>query len=339
MKNAHRSKPVILVIGSANIDLTITTPRLPRPGETVGGGKFTTTAGGKGANQAVAAARAGGLVRFVARVGTDAFGRQSLDSLAGAGVNIRAVFQTPRDPTGVALIVVGENGENSIAVAPGANDALTPNDVRKSAPAFEGADALLLQMEVPPATVEFAARTAAARGIPVILNPAPADRVTGVLLRHVSILTPNESEAAALTNLPIDSLETAGQAAARLAARGPKSVIITLGARGALVWSEGQSTHIPGHNVKPVDTTAAGDIFNGALAVGLAEGLPLTEAVRFANAAAAISVTRRGAQSSAPTRREIERFLRRNRSVAGSRPSAPCKKRTPPNVAKTPAYL
>ncbi len=328
MKNARHSKPKILVIGSSNMDLIVHAPRLPRPGETISEGSFSHAPGGKGANQAVAAARAGGEVTFIGRVGKDSFGAQAFERLTTEGVNVEGVRRSPRRPTGVALIVVGENGENSIAVAPGANATVTAADIHEASPAFPEAGVLLIQMEIPARAVEAAARKAARQGIPVILNPAPAGRVTDQLLRHVSILTPNEAEAAALTGLSVDGVAGARRAAEQLCRRGPKAVIITLGARGALVWENASGVPMPGHDVEPVDTTAAGDIFNGALAVALGEGRPLVEAARFANAAAAISVTRCGGQASAPKRAEIESFLARN--PPQSRSFKPRKDRTNP---------
>ena len=296
--------------------------RLPRPGETVAGSRFAPAPGGKGANQALAAARAGGDVTFIARVGGDSLAQQALAGLISAGIKVDRVSKSFRHPTGVALIMVGAHGQNCIAVAPGANAALTAANIRGSATAFRGAGALLLQMETPPGTVEAAARMASSRGIPVILNPAPSDRITDALLRHISVLTPNQSEAAALTGLRVDGFTAARTAAARLGARGPKAVIITLGARGALVWTGKKCEIVPGCEVEPVDTTAAGDVFNGALAVALGEGRPLIEAARFANAAAAISVTRSGSQSSAPTRAEIENFLNHGYSISTPQRSA-----------------
>jgi ribokinase len=302
--------PSILVLGSSNTDMIITLERLPRPGETILGGQFVTAAGGKGANQAVGAARAGGRVTLIARVGRDVFGQQAIRGFRKDHINVRYVFRDPAAPSGVALIFVAKDGENCIAVASGANGRLAPADVRKARPAFTGAALLLMQLETPLETVQTAAALAASRNLPVILNPAPARPLPDNLLRNVWILTPNETEAELLTGVKVDSTAAAGRAADKLLARGVRSVILTLGARGAFVAQAATRKWIRGFKVKAVDTTAAGDIFNGALAVGLAEGKPVVDAVRFANAAAALSVTRLGAQPSAPTRREIERFLR-----------------------------
>jgi ribokinase len=300
----------VLVVGSSNTDLVIRVPRIPRPGETVLGGAFSTAAGGKGANQAVAAARAGGRAAFVARIGDDQFGRESLEGLGRDGIDTRFVLTTPGAPSGIALITVDERGENSISVASGANALLSAADVERAAEAFAAADIVLLQLESPLETVEAAAREAKRRGVPVILNPAPARELGDALLAGVSVLTPNEHEAELLTGIPVRDERSAREAARRLRERGPGTVIVTLGERGVLALAAGFEASLPAFKVEPVDTTAAGDVFNGALAVALAEKLPLPDAVRFAQAAAAISVTRPGAQPSAPTRAEIEALLK-----------------------------
>jgi len=297
--------PRILVVGSSNTDMIIKLDRIPRPGETILGGAFVTAAGGKGANQAVGAARAGGQVTFIARVGQDMFGEQAVAGFVRDGINVKHVFRDKANPSGVALIFVAKDGENSIAVAGGANAKLSPADVRKAKAAFAGASVLVMQLETPLETVQAAADLAAKAGVRVILNPAPARPLPDKLLKRISILTPNETEAELLTGCAGE------EAAAKLRARGVATVILTLGARGALIADANGTRMVPGFKVKAVDTTAAGDIFNGSLAVALAEGKSLEQAVRFANAAAAISVTRFGAQPSAPTRREIERFLRK----------------------------
>ena len=303
------SSSSILVVGSSNTDMIIKLDRIPRPGETILGGAFVTAAGGKGANQAVGAARAGGQVAFIARVGQDMFGDQAVAGFVKDGINVDHVSRDKTNPSGVALIFVAKDGENSIAVAGGANAKLSPADVRKAKAAFAGASVLVMQLETPLETVQAAADLAAKAGVRVILNPAPAQPLPDKLLKRVSILTPNETEAELLTGIAVTDDAAAAAAAAKLRARGVQTVIITLGARGAFVATEGGAQHVPGFKVNAVDTTAAGDIFNGALAVALAEGRPLEQAVRFANAAAAISVTRLGAQPSAPTRRETEKFL------------------------------
>lgn len=299
----------ILVVGSSNTDMVIRVPRIPRPGETILGGTFAMAAGGKGANQAVAAARAGGRVTFVARVGDDVFGERALANFETDGLNTRFIARTPGSSSGVALINVDGRGENSISVASGANALLSVEDVVKAEDAFAAADIVLLQLESPLETVEAAMRKAGEKGVPVVLNPAPACMLGDGLLRSVDVLTPNEHEAEILSGIAVADERGAREAAARLHARGPATVVITLGGRGLYASSSEFAGMIPAFEVDPVDTTAAGDVFNGALAVALAEKVPMLEALRFAQAAAAISVTRPGAQPSAPTRAEIEVFL------------------------------
>jgi ribokinase len=299
----------ILVVGSSNTDMIIKLGRIPQPGETILGGEFSTAAGGKGANQAVAAARAGGDVTFIARVGRDMFGEKAVAGFVQDGIHVQHVTRDPSAPSGVALIFVAKDGENSIAVAGGANGRLSPADVKKAKGSIAGAKAVVMQLETPLKTVQAAAELAAQAEVPVILNPAPAQKLPGELLKLVSILTPNETEAELLTGIAVTNEKSAARAADALLAQGVETVIITLGARGAYVAAASTRELVPGFRVKPVDTTAAGDVFNGALAVALGEGRPLLEAVRFANAAAAISVTRLGAQPSAPGRKEIETLL------------------------------
>jgi ribokinase len=283
--------------------------RLPKPGETILGGEFASASGGKGANQAVSAARAGGAVTFIARIGRDLFGDQAVAGFVADGINVNHLIRDQTNPSGVALIFIGRAGENSIAVAPGANGKLAPADLKKSREAFCEAGVLVLQLEIPMKTVEAAAELAAETGLRVILNPAPAQWLPASLLRRVSVLTPNESEAELLTGVKLADQAAVARAAAKLLAQGAQNVVITLGSRGAYVAGKDASQMIPGYKVNAIDTTAAGDVFSGTLAAALAEGKPLVEAARFANAAAAISVTRRGAQPSAPTRKEIERVL------------------------------
>jgi ribokinase len=311
-------KSRILVVGSSNTDMIVRLNRLPGPGETVIGGKFSTAPGGKGANQAVGAARAGAEVTFIGRVGRDAFGASALENLKGDGINVSHVARDRAAPSGVAFICVADGGENSIAVASGSNDCLSVADVRRASAAFRGADIVLVQLETPLATVAAAIDLAAKAGATVILNPAPARPLPDRLLRKVSILTPNEHEAELLTGVKVVGRPSAARAADILLRRGVGTVIVTLGRRGAFVARGSIREWMAAFKVQAVDTTAAGDIFNGALAVGLGEGLELSDAVRFAQAAAAISVTRAGAQPSAPRRSEIERLLHR-RPRAGSR--------------------
>jgi ribokinase len=299
----------VLVVGSSNTDMIIRVPRIPRPGETVLGGEFAMAPGGKGANQAVAAARAGGRVTFVARIGDDLFGREALEGFGRDGIDTRFVLTTPGAPSGIALITVDERGENCISVASGANALLSAADVERAGEAFAPADIVLLQLESPLETVAAAAREAAKRGVPVILNPAPARDLGDDLLRLITVLTPNELEAELLTGMAVRDERSAREAALRLRGRGPGTVVVTLGERGVYALSEGFDGPAPAFRVRALDTTAAGDVFNGALAVALAEKRPLPEALRFAQAAAAMSVSRPGAQPSAPARAEIEALL------------------------------
>jgi ribokinase len=306
-------KPQILVIGSSNTDLIISAPRFPGPGETILGGAFTRAAGGKGANQAVAAARAGGAVTFVARVGRDANGDEALRGFREAGVNVRHVIRDHAAPSGVAFIIVTRTGENCITVASGANDRLSPADVRRARSAFRRANVGLLQLESPIATVEAAVELATAAGLRLLLNPAPARALPRSLLERVYLLTPNESEAERLTGMVVNTERSAARAADKLLKTGVSNVVITMGSRGAFVAGNGVRHMVRGLPVKAVDTTGAGDVFNGALAVAIAEGRPLLESARFANAAAACSVTRTGAQPSAPSRRDINAMLSKGR--------------------------
>lgn len=302
-------RPRIVVVGSSNTDMIIKLDRIPRAGETVLGGEFATAAGGKGANQAVAAARAGGEVTFVARVGQDMFGERAVSGFVQDGIHTQHIVRDAQAPSGVALIFVAHDGENSIAVAGGANARLSPDDVTKAESAIARANNLLIQLETPLETVQAAAACAFRAEVPVILNPAPARKLPSELLKLVSILTPNETEIELLTGIAVADDGSAARAAEQLLGQGVRRVIITLGSRGAFVAGDSFRQLVPGFEVKPVDTTAAGDVFNGALAVALGQGQPLLQAVRFANAAAAISVTRFGAQPSAPVRQEIEALL------------------------------
>lgn len=297
----------IVVVGSSNTDMILKVSRIPRPGETILGGEFLTAAGGKGANQAVAAACAGGTVALVARVGHDMFGERAIAGLIEKGIRVDHVTYDDA-PSGVALIFVAEDGENSIGVGSGANARLSPSDVMRAKDKFASAGVVVLQLETPLETVHAAAELGRQNESVVILNPAPARALSDQLLRNVSIITPNETEAELLTGIAVTDDASCRRAADALLARGVGTVIITLGARGAFLATADLQQLIPGFRVTPVDTTAAGDTFNGALAVAIAEGTSPIDAIRFANAAAAISVTRFGAQPSAPSRKEIEQL-------------------------------
>ncbi|MDR2232837.1 MAG: ribokinase [Tannerella sp.] len=295
----------ILVVGSSNTDMVVKTKTLPRPGETVLGGTFLMNAGGKGANQAVAAARLGGDVSFICKTGQDIFGSQAVQLFKDEGIDTSYVFTDPDHPSGVALITVDERAENCITVASGANGHLTPADISSVAGAIEEAEYVLMQLEIPIETVEYVADMAYEKGKKVILNPAPAQSLSDGLLGRLYAITPNETEATIISGIAVTDEATAVEAAQLIATRGIPHVIITLGARGALIYSEGRATLIPAPKVEAIDTTAAGDVFNGAFTLALSEGRDLEEAVRFACQAAAISVTRIGAQASAPHRNEI----------------------------------
>ena len=302
----------ILVIGSSNTDMIIKMKKMPKPGETVIGGKFSTAAGGKGANQAVAAARAGGNVQFIGRVGSDIFGETALKGFIQDGLNVDHIIKDTVEPSGVALIFVDENAENSIAVASGANGALSPQDIKDREHIISSAEILLLQLETPMDTIETAAKIAAKNNVKVILNPAPAQKLSKDLLKNISIITPNETEAELLVGFPITNEKDAESAAKILMELGIKIVIVSLGSKGAFVLSDTFCGVVPAFSVKAIDTTAAGDVFNGAIAVGLSEGKNIKDAVVFANAAAALSVTKMGAQTSAPRREEIDKFILSN---------------------------
>ncbi|NLE43192.1 MAG: ribokinase [Chloroflexi bacterium] len=304
----------IAVVGSLNTDLVVRAPHIPRPGETVIGGDFLTMPGGKGANQAVAAARLGASVAMVGRVGTDGFGQQLLANLAAAGVDHRLVVEDADAATGVALIVVEDSGQNSIVVASGANMRLSPNDVAAAESAIASAQVVLLQLESPLETVRRAAEIARAHNVTVILNPAPAQPLPADLLTLIDILTPNESETALLTGDQIQTPSEIEAAAYKLRRMGARMAILTLGERGALL-AEADGTEIfSAFDVTPVDTTAAGDAFMGGLAVALGEGQPLPEAIRWGNAAGALATTRMGAQPSLPSREELEHLLRHGKT-------------------------
>jgi ribokinase len=300
---------MIVVIGSLNVDLVVRVPRFPQPGETLLGGDYARHPGGKGANQAVAAARAGGRVRMVGRVGRDAFGDALLRGLAEDGIDEAAVTALDDAPTGVAFISVDASAQNCIIVSPGANGRLTPEELRPAD--LEGAAAVLLQLEIPLETTLHAATLARRAGARVILNLAPAEALTPEQLHDVDVLLVNESEAALLLGEEASAVAREPQRAAGRLSRLVPAAVVTLGPAGA-AWAEGRDTGLaPGQRVEAVDTTAAGDAFAGALAVRSAAGAALAEAVRFANAAGALATTRPGAQPSLPNAAAIERLLAR----------------------------
>jgi ribokinase len=303
-------KPKIVVVGSSNTDMVVKLPHLPRAGETVIGGTFSMAAGGKGANQAVAASRAGGDVTFISKVGNDHFGTQAIEAFRKDSLHTRFVGIEQSSASGIALIFVDGQGENCIGVASGANNALLPADIENARDVIASADLLLLQLEIPQSTVESAIHIASAAGVRILLNPAPARPLDASLLKQVSVITPNENEAELLTGIGISDGASVAAAASVLRNMGISAVVVTLGARGAFLSTNTGDKFVPPFEVKPLDSTAAGDVFSGALAVSLAEGATLNEAVRFANAAAALSVTKLGAQPSAPRREEITDFLK-----------------------------
>jgi ribokinase len=285
-------------------------PTLPGAGETVIGGTFSMAAGGKGANQAVAAARAGGRVTFISRVGSDTFGEKAIAGFIKEGLETDHIVMDTKAASGIALILVDQSGENSIGVASGANAEISADDIVKARDAIVSSEVFLTQLEIPLAAVEAGIREAHTAGIPVVLNPAPSQPLRSELLSQVTVLTPNENEAEQLTGANIRDDAGTVQAARSLLNRGVQSVVITLGARGAYIADPRHGEFVPAFPVRAVDTTAAGDVFNGTLAVALAERATLREAAVFASAAAALSVTTLGAQTSAPARADIESFLK-----------------------------
>lgn len=299
------SSKKILVVGSSNTDMVIKTNHFPLPGETILGGKFLMNAGGKGANQAVASARLGGRVTFVGKIGDDIFGKQAVQQLKDEGINVDFVTVDPENPSGVAMITVDRVGENSIVVASGANGTLSPANFDRAILELDESEFVLMQLEIPIPTVEYIARIAAQKQKKVILNPAPAATLSDELLKNLYLITPNETEAEILTGIRVVDEQSAFQSANVLHDKGVEIVIITMGAAGAFLLVEGKSEIIKAPKVEAVDTTAAGDTFNGALVVALSEGKTIPESIAFANRAASISVTRIGAQTSVPYRKEI----------------------------------
>lgn len=303
----------IVVVGSANVDFVVQTPHIPAPGETVLGRDFVMVMGGKGANQAVGCARLGGAVTFVSRVGADVFGAQCLDAYRKESIDTQYIQSDPAEATGVALIAVAEDGENSITVASGANMKLSPDDVAQAAAAFQAADVLLMQLEVPLETVIAAARLAQVHDVRTVLNPAPARSLPAELLELVDVITPNRIELAQLMGVAEDMIVDMSHAelAEHVRRLGPAQAVITLGGEGALVVNASLAEHVPAFAINPVDTTAAGDAFNAGLAVAWCNGgfADLPQAARYANACGALAATQVGAQSSLPQTAAVEVLL------------------------------
>lgn len=295
----------ILVIGSSNTDMTVKTPTLPRPGETLIGGEFKMGAGGKGANQAVAARRLGGDVTFVCKVGRDVFGDNSLAGYVREGLDVSRVLRSDK-PSGVALIMVDAKGENCISVASGANSDITEADIDSVADLISEASLLVLQLEMPTPCVLKAAKLAFESGVKVLLNPAPACALPDEIFQYIYLMTPNQTESEFFTGVPVHDEESAAKAAQVLRSRGVKDVIMTMGSKGSMAFTEEGDFFTPARKVQAVDTTAAGDTFCGALAVAIVEGKSLREAAEFATAASALSVQKMGAQESLPYRNEVK---------------------------------
>lgn len=300
----------IVVIGSSNADLVVNTKKAPEGGETVMGESFAMNYGGKGANQAVAVQRIGGEVTFVAKVGDDQFGHQMRNHFAEEKMDLTYLYTDAETSSGVALIIVDGRAENRIVVAAGANGKLTEKDIEAALPAIEKSEIVLMQLETPMATVEYVCKKAAALNKKMILNPAPACQLSDDLLNGLFLITPNETEAGILTGVSVEDEVSVLKAADILLDKGVQNVAITLGAKGVWVHNAYHSLLIKSYKVDAVDTVAAGDVFNGAMAVALSEGKNLIEAAKFACAASAISVTRIGAQSSVPYREEVEEFMK-----------------------------
>ena len=302
------ANPLIVVIGSSNMDLVAKAPRIPMVGETLAGTDFFMVPGGKGANQAVAAAKLGGNVLFIARLGKDLFAEKSLENFKQVGINAQYIKQIEKVPSGIAIISIDDNGKNSIIVVPGANHKLLPADVVEAEKDIAAAKVVVCQLETPMETVLQAAKTARKYNIPFLLDPAPAAPLSDELLKLVEFIKPNEFEAEVITGVKVTDRESAEKAAEVLLGKGVKNVIVTLGDKGFIVATGQGKTFVDTLKVKAVDSTAAGDAFAGALAFGIAQGDSLLDAAKYANKVAAISVTRFGAQPSMPTRQEVEQF-------------------------------
>lgn len=296
----------IIVVGSTNLDMVIQAQKIPMPGETVLGGKFYMNPGGKGANQAMAITKLGGDILFISKIGDDLLGKKSTKLLGTVGLDVRGIILDEDEPSGVALVTIDKKGENSITVSPGANQCLTPQDVLNIIKKVEGVEIVLMQLEIPFETVKSVAEYAKSQGIKLILDPAPINERVFELFSLIDIITPNIQEAESLAAMKITNVEDAHNAAGIIADRGIENIVITIGDMGAIVLEKGVFTHVPAPKVEVKDTTAAGDAFDGALAVGLSEGKSLVDSVRFACKVASITVTRFGAQLAIPDREELK---------------------------------
>lgn len=301
---------MIIVIGSLNMDLVIQSDRIPRPGETVLGNGFRQIPGGKGANQANAISKLDGKVAMIGAVGVDSFGDILINNLKKDGVNIKGIIKKVDEPTGVAAIIVEKSGNNAITVASGANFLLTIEDIEKNEALLSKEEILLTQLETPLDTVLCSLKKGKEYGLKTILNPAPGRNLPPEFFDYTDIITPNETELELLTQMPVETMEDIEKAAKKLLQQGIEDVIVTLGSNGALHVFKEEVKHYEGYKVRAVDTTAAGDCFNGALAVGLLEGKSIEESIHFAMASAALSVTKEGAQTSLPYRDDVEKFMK-----------------------------
>ena len=300
----------VVVVGSSNMDLVARAPRIPVIGETLTGTDFFMVPGGKGANQAVAAARLGAEVVFIAKLGNDIFASKSLDNFKSVNINTKYIEQLDGVPSGIAVIAVDDQGHNIIIVVPGANARLTPEDVNRAESDIASAGAVVAQLEIPVETVERAAEIAQKHKVPFILDPAPARPLSDELLGMVGILKPNEIEAETITGIRVVDAASAAAAANALLAKGVKTVITTLGEKGFVIADRNGMDFVAGNRVRAADSTAAGDAFTGALAFGLANGQSVKDAAVYANAVAAVSVTKLGAQSSMPTKEQVDAFIK-----------------------------